>query len=411
MPATPATQELNDLIYNELLSIHFQPIISLKQKAVVGLEALARPNPRPGLPQLNVLEMFRMAYNEGRLLELDRLCRRKAMSTYRDLALPEPRPLMFVNFEASVIDQGVEGSGAIMQAVKECGLSPGDIVIEINESKVVDSLSLRRFVDRHRDQGFLIALDDLGTGESNLPRVAALRPHILKLDRSLVEGIDSDYFKQETFKSLVSLGHRVGCLILAEGVETQEEVDTCAALGAELFQGFNFSRALAPAGLDLESFTPAVSAAARRQREAAVRAIHTRSAQAHHMRSLSYAVRNTLILANVNDFDTILENLVQHEPEVECAYIVDRNGIQVTTTHFLPNNSLPPNRLFAPAPKGADHSNKQYFYSLMDAKLESYTTETYLSLATGYHCRTIASLVDRPDGNQYALCLDLSVQE
>jgi len=410
MPA-PATQELNDLILNENLSIHYQPIISLKQKAVVGLEALARPDARPGLPPLNVLEMFRMAHNEGRLLDLDRLCRRKAMSVYRDLALPEPRPLLFVNFEASVIDQGVEGSGAIMQAVKECGLSPGDIVIEINESKVVDGLSLRRFVDRHRDQGFLIALDDLGTGESNLPRVAALRPHILKLDRSLIEGINADYFKQETFKSLVSLGHRVGCMILAEGVETQAEVDTCAALGAELFQGFNFSRALPPAGLNLESFTPAVNAAAQRQREAAVHAIHARSAQSIHMRQLSDTVRDSLISAHDSGFDTVLEHLVRHEPEVECAYMLDKNGIQVTKTHSLANMGLPINRLFSPAPKGTDHSNKEYFYGLMDAGLDRYTTDIYLSLATGYHCRTVASMVNRPDGSKYALCLDLSVQD
>ncbi|HTB21241.1 MAG TPA: EAL domain-containing protein [bacterium] len=408
----PATQELGDLIVSENLTIHFQPIISLKQQAVVGLEALARPGSSPGCGPLNVLQLFRMAQEEKRLLELDRLCRRKALNTYRGLAsLPEPKPLLFVNFEASVIDQGVEGSGAIRQAVKESGLSPEDVVIEINESRVVDSAGLKRFVDRHRDQGFLIALDDLGTGESNLPRVAALRPHILKLDRSLVAGIDGDYFKQETFKCLVSLGHGVGCLILAEGVETQAEVDVCASLGAELFQGFNFSRALPADGLHLQALSPAIHAAGQRQRESAVKAIHARGAQALNMRRLSDTIRGTLVAAAAGSFDTVLERVVRTEPQVECAYMLDHNGIQVTETHKSPFAALLTNRLFSPAPKGTDHSNKEYFYSLVDAKLERYITENYLSLATGRHCRTVSSLVDLPGGESYALCLDLSADD
>lgn len=406
-----ANSELGDLISTENLTMHFQPIISLQQKAVVGLEALARPGPRPGLPTLNVLQMFRMAQDEGRLMELDRLCRRKALTSYRDLSLASPRPVLFINFEASVIDQGVEGSGAITRTVEECGLHPNDIVIEINESKVVNGAALRRFVDHHRDASFLIALDDLGTGESNLPRVAALRPHILKLDRSLIDGINADYFKQATFKSLVILGHMVGCLILAEGVETQAEVDTCAALGAELFQGFNFARALPPDGLDLESLKPAISSAAQRQRRAGVRAIHTRRAQANHIRILSDKVLNSLNAIDSGGFDAVLEKLMPREPEVQCAYVLNSTGIQMTETHHSPANAAWLNLLATPALKGADHSYKEYFYSLMDAGLERYTTDTYVSMATGYHCRTIASLIHHPDGALYALCLDLRVQD
>jgi len=409
--AAPFTTELSDLIFTENLNIHFQPIISLQQKSVVGLEALARPGSRPGLPTLNVLQMFRMAQNEGRLLELDRLCRRKALITYHKLNLPCPRPVLFMNFEASVIDQEVEGSDTITKTVQECGLNPNDIVIEINESKVMDGAALRRFVDRHRDASFLIALDDLGTGESNLPRVAALRPHILKLDRSLIDGINADYFKQATFKSLVILGHMVGCLILAEGVETQAEVDTCAALGAELFQGFNFARALPPEGLDLESLKPAISSAALRQRQAGVRAIHTRRTQANHMRILSDKVLKSLNATDATGFDAVLERLMPQEPEVQCAYVLNSSGIQMTETHNSPASAVWINLLSSLALKGTDHSNKEYFYSLMDAGLERYTTETYVSMGTGYHCRTMASLMRRPDGTLYALCLDLRVQD
>ncbi|HXC65057.1 MAG TPA: EAL domain-containing protein, partial [bacterium] len=216
---------MQELLAHQTLSIHFQPIVSLRQKAVAGLEALVRPQSHDSANKLSVAELFLLANANGRLLDVDRTLRSLALETYQAMRLPQdPRPLLFINFESSVIDQGVQGSGAILLAARACGLEPGDIVIEVNESRVLDIAALRRFVDFYRDHGFLIALDDLGAGHSNLPRVAELRPHILKVDRSLIQGIDEDFYKQETFKTLVGLGARTGCLILAEVVETQAEV-------------------------------------------------------------------------------------------------------------------------------------------------------------------------------------------
>ena len=114
-----------------------------------------------------------------------------------------------------MLDQGVLGSGLLLKAVREAGLSPGQIVIEINESRVLDMEALKDFVETHRALGFLFALDDLGSGFSNLARIGPLKPEILKLDRSLVAGIESDFHKQEVFRALVGLGRRVGSLVLA----------------------------------------------------------------------------------------------------------------------------------------------------------------------------------------------------
>jgi EAL domain-containing protein (putative c-di-GMP-specific phosphodiesterase class I) len=404
----PILSPIQKLIQDENLSIHFQPIISLRRNAVVGLEALARPFPVPGTPPLNVWEMFQQAHREGNLVDLDRLCRAKALNFFTMLPKIEfPKPLLFLNFATAVLDRGVEGSGNIRQAVADAGLEPGDVVIEIEESRVADGPALERFVDRHREMGFLIAIDDMGTGDSNLPRIAALRPQILKLDRSLVEGIDANFFKQETFKSLVSLANRIGCMILAEGVETQAEVDTCATLGAELFQGYYFARPVGGEALDVVALSPSIQAAAHRQREAAVQDIQVRRGQASQMRRLSDAARATLSAADFTGFDIILEKLVETEPEIECAYVLNRDGLQITATHSGPDAIRTSNRLFSPALKGTNHSNKAYFYSLLDAGLERYTTDSYLSIATGRLCRTVSSMVVRKDGAKFILCLDL----
>lgn len=387
-----------------LLQAHLQPIVSLKQRAIIGLEALARPS------KMSVAELFAQGSTTGRMLELDRLCRRKAFEAYQSLVvLHGEKPLLFFNFEASVLDQGVVGSTALQMAVKEAGLQPQQIVIEINESKVRETDALVRFVDLHRDLGFLIALDDLGAGHSNLPRIAQLRPNIIKLDRSLIEGVDRDFFKQKTVKSIADLGQNIGCLILAEGVETANEVDTCALLGAQLFQGYYFSRAKATAELDFRSMHPTLLGASDRLRESTVRQIQSRRIESQNLQRLAENGRDKLRDCPITGLEELLKGLVESDPSIEACYLLDEHGTQITQTHLSSGTKPALSHLFAPALRGADHSGKEYFFSVADAELERYTTDSYLSLATGNVCRTIAIAVQRGPSKRYVYCLDMRV--
>lgn len=383
------------------LDIHFQPIVSLKQKAVVGLEALARPH------HVGVGRLFTEARKAGQLLELDRHCRARAMEEFQGLNLPRSlRPLLFLNFESSLIDEGVEGSGAVLAATREAGLETSDIVIELNETKVQDTATLKRFVERHREMGFLIALDDMGSGHSNLPRIAELRPHIIKLDRSLVAGVERNFFKQETMKSLVLLGKTIGSLVLAEGVETQAELDTCAALGAEFFQGFHFARPKAPQHLHLAALQPLLTDATRRQRTLAVAAIRTRRQEGVELMQLARSGCEQLRQVAPEAFDACLATWVAGTPVIEAAYLLDNDGMQISRTHLAEGIRPSGNRLFVPASTGTDHANKEYFYSLLDAGLKQFITDSYISLATGQPCRTVAMTVAHTGGGPYVLCID-----
>ncbi len=399
--------ETYELLAEEALTIHFQPIVSLRQKAVVGLEALARPRQESG--PWSVPDLFRAARERGGDLELDRLLRRMAMEAYRATEFPGGvRPLLFVNFESSLLDRGVAGSGHILKAVEATGLDPGDVAIEINESEVVDAGALRAFVDFYRSRGFLIALDDLGAGHSNLPRVAALRPDVLKVDRALIQGIDRDFYKQETFRSLVNLGAWTGCQVLAEGVETEAETEACAMLGAALFQGFHFARPQAPESLDMAPLRERLDRAGLSVRAAAARAIQVRRRVADSLRRVGERARDLVERSDATGFDIVLERLVRGEAAIECAYVLNRDGIQVTEAHLGSGLGPARSRLFAPPARGSDHGSREHFSSLLDAGLERYITDVYLSLATGKPCRTVAVRVKRRDGD-LVVCLDFRV--
>jgi hypothetical protein len=107
-------------------------------------------------------------------------------------------------------------------------------------------------------------------------------------------------------------------------------------------------------------------------------------------------------------FDAVLAALVEQDPSVEAAYLLDSQGIQVGGTHLGAICQQVPNRLFAPSHQGADHSTKEYFFSLLDTGLRRYTTDSYISMATGRLCRTIALRLEHQSGATYVLCLDIA---
>jgi EAL domain-containing protein (putative c-di-GMP-specific phosphodiesterase class I) len=398
---------LESLLIQGSLTIQFQPIYSFRQRRIIGLEALARPD------GLNVERAFAMAQGTDSLLQLDRLCRQLAIASYAGLPnppAPARKPLLFLNFQSSVIDTGVEGSGALLQAIRSAGVQPQEVVIEINESLVRNGQALSRFVEQQRSHGFLIALDDLGAGHSNLARIAQLRPHILKLDRTLITGLDRSFVQQQTVKSLVRLGKGIGALVLAEGLETLEEVDSCAALGIELFQGYVLSRPLPVEQLPLGGEDPRLLAAAGRLRQQAVANLQQRHLFSQRLQALTAWSCRALLSNPPQQFAAVLAAIIEREPDLEAVYLLDGQGQQIGTTFLGASCRGEANRLFTPSGAGADHSSKEYFYSLMDTGLKQFTTESYISMATGNLCRTVATTLSHNNAITYVLCLDITEQ-
>jgi EAL domain-containing protein (putative c-di-GMP-specific phosphodiesterase class I) len=117
------------------------------------------------------------------------------------------------------------------------------IVLEITERAPLDSVrDVPRRVAELRDMGFRIAIDDLGAGYAGLTSFAQLVPEVVKLDMSLVRGIHEDGVRQKLVRSMTSLCHEMGMLVVAEGVETRAELDSVIALGCDLLQGYYFGR-------------------------------------------------------------------------------------------------------------------------------------------------------------------------
>ena len=383
----------------------FHPIYSVRERQVVGLEALSRGYAGISSEEIPPAELFRQAREAGSLVELDRHCQTTAVTAFAELARRPPEPLLFLNVSTGMIDRGIDEVRNLNGVIEAAGLAPDQVVLEIVESRVDDIDALSFFVHYHRDKGFLIALDDVGAGHSNLERISLLKPDIIKIDRSLVSGIGQGYHKQEVCKALILLAHRIGALTVAEGIEEEEEALACLELGADMLQGFYFTQPLKPADylrLDGESIRRLADIYARRSTERRER--ETLLAETH--RALAERLTERLARRTPAEFGPVLKSSLRSTRFARCAYVLDSSGRQLTPTITQKGFSRKKHRLFAPAPAGTDHSLKSYV--LRRGEPEScYVTEPYISKATGNLCITASQGFASVDGNEYILCIDI----
>jgi EAL domain-containing protein (putative c-di-GMP-specific phosphodiesterase class I) len=412
MPTTAF--DLQEIILGESLEAHFQPIVSLRKRTISGYEGLTRcfhPVTGKAIPPL---ELFFLAAQLGRTLDLDRLCRKTVLESFGPMAAQKPDCFLSLNFEASVIDQGVAGSGALLRQVTDAGLKPSSIALEIIESDVKNLNELQKFIQTYRDYGFMIALDDVGAGHSNLNRIPLLKPDILKVDRYLVQNIQNDFHKQEVFKSLVGLSHKIGALTLAEGIETQDEALAVMEMGVDMIQGYYFARPQRLGEMDDRTLDARVGDVNRKYKETLIQKINIKKFNLKKYEVMTREVQTELAQIPIIDFDGKLLEMVHFFPLVECFYILDEKGAQVTETVLGKALESRRNRhMFRPALKGEDHSMKDYFYMLIDGGLSKTTfiTEPYLSLVTGNICITFARLFRNLATKQYfIICTDINTE-
>jgi EAL domain-containing protein (putative c-di-GMP-specific phosphodiesterase class I)/ActR/RegA family two-component response regulator len=213
------------------LSMAYQPIVRAAGD-LYGYEALVRTG-EASLPHPKAL--FNAAERLGRLPQLGGAIRagvaRAVSRIPRELAL-------FVNLHSSELTDETlyEADGALTAAAR-------GVVLEITELAALDDIpEVRARVRALKDLGFRIALDDLGAGYAGLTSFTVLEPHIVKLDMTLVRGVDSEPIKRRLIKSMTSLCKESGILVVAEGVETKAEHDAVVELGCDLVQGFLIGR-------------------------------------------------------------------------------------------------------------------------------------------------------------------------
>lgn len=212
----------------------YQPLVSLRTGTIYGYESLTRgpANHHFYYPD----NLFPFAEETGFLLQLERITRELAIKNFTG---DNTNLKLFININPLIINDPHFAGGETLQLIKQFNLLPQNIVFEITERTAIkDFNSFKKAILHYRDQGFMVAIDDAGAGYSSLQSIAELKPDFIKIDRSLVSDIDKDMVKKSLMETFVTFADKINSKILAEGIETEEEMKVILDMGVTFGQGY-----------------------------------------------------------------------------------------------------------------------------------------------------------------------------
>jgi diguanylate cyclase (GGDEF)-like protein/PAS domain S-box-containing protein len=248
MSASPSRQlnletDLRRVIKQQQLKVYYQPIVLLETGKMVGAEALARwEHPKHGL--ILPSEFIPLAEEIGLIIPIGQwiigeACRQAQM--WQERYPSDPSLMVCVNLSIGQLQH----SDFIAETLREIGLNPHSLVLEITESAAVDDTQpTAGFLQELKGLGVQLAIDDFGTGYSSLSYLKHLPVDFLKIDRSFVGGLGQDAKGTKIVSTIIELSHALGSRVIAEGVETADQLAQLQELGCTLAQGHYFAKPL-----------------------------------------------------------------------------------------------------------------------------------------------------------------------
>lgn len=222
------------------LAYALQPIVDIHSGAVYGYEALVRGTDAAGYASIDAF--FDAAAAAERLWPVEQALHQLALATFRRLPNGFERRI-FLNIDNRVFDDDAFSPETIAHTAQSLGVPAGQVTIELSEKHATANSSVE-LATRLRRAGLRIAIDDFGQGFSELKLLYDATPEYVKVDRFYVSGIAASPRKRLFLSTIVNLAHVLGASVVAEGVETKDELFICRDVGCDLVQGWLVARPL-----------------------------------------------------------------------------------------------------------------------------------------------------------------------
>lgn len=235
MNITPSvSKQLQEIISEREIYPVYQPIVSLKDGKILGYEALSRISLKTC--SFNIEEMFDYAQEMQCLWELEYICRKKALKEIKGVI---GRKKLFLNIDPNILYDKRFQAGMTLSYLKRYNIAPENIIFEICERTNINAIeTFQDAVNHYKKQNYQIAIDDFGKGYANYNRIFFLHPRYVKLDISLIKNVDNDPVKSSLVEGLVKFCHTENICLIAEGIETEEELMQLVRLGVDYGQGY-----------------------------------------------------------------------------------------------------------------------------------------------------------------------------
>ena len=380
----------------------FQPVLSVTHRRIVGYEALLRAHDHLGTP-VPPEALFAATRSSEDARKLDRLARCMHVANFVEQGIDDA--WLFLNTRPQVFETSWPQRVFIDELSAHFGLPQERIVIEVLEQPADDEAAVASILAADEPRDFLIAIDDFGIGFSNFDRVWRFRPDIVKLDRSLIARAGKRDGDNSMISHLISMLHQLGTMVLAEGVETDEELMILMQADVDFVQGFwlgqpeaSVRAASAQAPELIESmwskFSEYEHTHARHQRVSFEGLAETVLAGAE-----MYAASGDLAMAAQKVFTF---------PEARRVFVTNALGHQMLPSITPHDAAHPPARLAPLFPDTySNWSRRTYFKHALAAPGRVAMMGPHRSLTDGQDCYTAAVAVER-DGELNVFCVDFT---
>jgi diguanylate cyclase (GGDEF)-like protein len=229
---------VQEVVSGGLLVPVFQPIVDLRNGRILGFEGLIRPDPRGPLPDAS--RLFAAAEAVGRTVELDRACIDVVLAAARAIG---PDRLLTINISPRTLEGKDFDAGWLLQGLYRAGISPGRVIVELTErDEIADLPRLRKTFQLLQQYGLRLAADDVGAGNAGLRLLSQVQFDIVKIDLSLVQDGVRRMGARAVLQSLRDLALSQRAHVVAEGVETREQLRVIRELEIGAGQGFLLGR-------------------------------------------------------------------------------------------------------------------------------------------------------------------------
>jgi EAL domain-containing protein (putative c-di-GMP-specific phosphodiesterase class I) len=214
----------------------FHPIVDIENRAIWGYEALVR-----GVDGEGAGHILSQITDENRYT-FDQSCRIKAIELASGLFPAAERPVLSINFMPNAVYEPAACIQASLKAADRFGFPADRLMFEFTENEeIVDIDHLKKIVTEYNKRKLLTAIDDFGAGYAGLGLLAEFQPDVIKLDMKLIRNIDCDTSRKAIVAGTVATARTLGIKIIAEGIETLNEMMTLREMGISLFQGYLFA--------------------------------------------------------------------------------------------------------------------------------------------------------------------------
>jgi diguanylate cyclase (GGDEF)-like protein len=301
------------------LDFAFQPIVNIQNGECFGYEALLRNVDTTQFR--DIPGFFEAAFCDGMLYRIDLQLRAKAIAKFAQLP-NAGRVKLFYNIDNRCHEMPDYAPGRTSPILARHGLYPEAMYLEISELHDLSSEArTEEVVEAYRRQGYRLAVDDYGVGFSQFKSLYLCQPDVIKIDRFFITNIDRDRLKEMFVAQLTNFSHLVGAIVVAEGVEREEEYRVCRQLGCDLAQGYWIQRPTTVLA-DLGSHFPMLA------REAS----HDRRSARPDRRFISANMLRVEPVPHETDFKTLYERFMRRKEHVLLP-VVDSNNHPLGIIH------------------------------------------------------------------------------